>query len=136
MRKMLVVLNARVREALRAKTHLRRLELDEADTCDALQPGMKCRYISTKPSRPTGRGDRHAVTLRVTNRIPFLGPLRAATWMTAVGSLACSSGLVPPDRPSRGGPAWYEVAGEHFVLRTDMRESSGRRMFTLSPAAA
>ena len=67
------------------------------------------------------------MTLRVTNRIPFLGPLRAATWMTAVGSLACSSGLVPPDRPSRGGPAWYEVAGEHFVLRTDMRESDAAR---------
>jgi hypothetical protein len=56
-----------------------------------------------------------------------MGPLRAAAWVTAVGAVACSSGLVPPNRPSRGGPAWYEVSGEHFVLRTDMTESDAAR---------
>jgi len=40
--------------------------------------------------------------------------------------VACVHGSAVPDLPSKGGPAWLEVASPHFVVWTDSSEARAR----------
>jgi hypothetical protein len=56
-----------------------------------------------------------------------MSAMRVGRWSIVIVLLVACGPAIPP-LPSRGGPAWLEVASEHFTLWTDAEAERGREL--------
>jgi len=59
--------------------------------------------------------------------IAIMAAMKVGRWSIVVVLLVACGPAIPP-LPSRGGPAWLEVASEHFTLWTDAGAERGREL--------